>query len=84
VTQSLTGRLLRNRPLLVVVGLHTPGLTRLVQILGLGATADFTRKVIQLRVHPVPLVVGVGTQFHTGRGHSLLTAMTLTHRVSFR
>jgi hypothetical protein len=39
---------------------------------------------MQLGMHSVPLVVGVGAKLDARRRNSLLTAMTLAHRVSFQ
>jgi len=75
---------LPQRTLFVVVSLDPPSLTGLVDVVWFDAVADKTGDRVQFGVHSVPLVVSVGAQFDARRRSSLLTAMTLAHRVSFQ
>ena len=72
------------RALFVVVRLDTPGLAGLIDIVGLDAMTHRFGNRMQFRMHSMPLVVGMSAQFDARRWSSLLTAMTLAHRVSFR
>jgi hypothetical protein len=75
---------LSQRAFFVVMRLDTPGLARFVNVVGFDAVAHQSSNGVQLRMHSVPLVVGVGAKFDARRWSSLLTAMTLAHRVSFQ
>ena len=75
---------LLQRALLVVVRLDAPGLPGLVDVIGFDTMAHRFGDRMQFRMHSMPLVVGVGAKFDARRWSSLLTAMTLAHRVSFR
>jgi len=75
---------LLQRTFLVVVRLDPPCLAGFFYVVWLESMTHSFGNGMQLGMHSVPFVVGVGAKLDARRWNSLLTAMTLAHRVSFR